>query len=389
MLCLCLCFFSCHRLKTHREYQSLRKADSELTPAVRSDRRKRDILITRVNEHKLQIGSCAGCGRRVLPGDTPASRRHELCCQFDFDHQRRSQKIKAISKLINRKSSLSKIWEEIKKCLLICANCHVLKSKRRFTQREKNIFKTLKIGHSKDIDPYDGLNYFFQPTALYQYQLCIDYDMRENHNWNRPSESFFALILPLLPVGHSSGFSHIQALKKYPVFRLTWRSTSGVQRSKPFAVSYYDGDPEIALGAALAHREELRASGIPFILYEEDTEKKEQLIAKFYRQFLPRQGSSPAPAASSSPAPATSSSPAPATSPAPAASPAPATSSSPVPAASSSSLSFLEEESRKAQLLHAIALSEALDRRMDQLLGRVQKREAAEESQHPKRRRLH
>ncbi len=349
MLCLCLCFFSCHRLKTHREQQSLRKAESELTPGARRDRRTTDILTTRVNEHKLQIGSCAACGRRVLSGASASL--HELCCQFDFDHQKRKLKIAAISLLINRQSSLSKIWEEIKKCLLICANCHVLKSRCRLTQREKKVFKTLKIGHSKNIDPYDGLNYFFQPTALYHYQLCIDFDMRENHNWNRPSESFFTPILPPLPSSHSSGFSYIYVVKGYPVFRLQWCSTSGVQRSEPFAIPHYDGDQKTALGAALAYREKLRASGTPFKLYEEDTEKKEQLIEK-YRQFLARQGSSPAPAASSS---------------------------SPVPAASSSSLSFLEEESRKAQLL---AQFQALDRRACD-------RKRAEESHHPKRRRLH
>ena len=344
----------------------------------------------RVNEYKLQIGSCAGCGRRVLPGDTPASRRHELCCQFDFDHQKRKLKIEGISRLIHLRSSLSKIWEEIQKCLLVCTNCHILKSRcrRLLTKREKKVFKTLKIGHSKDINPYDGLNYFSQSTALYHYQLCIDYDMRENHNWNRPSESFFVPILPPLPVGHSSGFSQILLLKKYPVFRLKWRSTSGVRRSKLFNVSHYDGDREITVGAALARREELRASGTPFKLYEEDTEKKEQFISK-YRQFLARQGSSPAPAASSSsPAPdASSSSPAPnASSPAPAAS-----SSSPAPAAFS--LSFLEE----AQLLHAQArqaLSELLQVQFQfQALDRKacdRKRAAAEkESQHPKRRRLH
>ena len=314
-------------------------------------------MTTRVNEHKLQIGSCAACGRRVLPG-TSAS-RYEHCCQFDWDHQKRKLKIKAISKLIADHSSLSKIWEEIKKCLLVCANCHVLKSRcRRLTKREKKVFKTLKIGHSKDIDPYDGLNYFFQPTALYQYQLGIDFDMRENQNWNRPDESFFVPILPPLPVGHSSGFSQICVRKNRPAFRLQWQSTSGVRRSEPFAVSDYDGDRETALGAALARREELRASGTPFKLYEEDTEKKEQFISK-YRQFLARQGSSPAPAASSS---------------------------SPVPAASSS-LSFLEEAQAHLALSELLlAQFQALDRRACD-----RKRAAAEEESHPpkRRRRLH
>ncbi len=81
---------------------------------------------------------------------------------FDFDHQRRGQKIKCISLLIHRRSSLSKIWEEI---------CHSLKSFHwdRLTPRELKVFNALTEGHSQNINPYDGRNYFEDDKAFLQY----------------------------------------------------------------------------------------------------------------------------------------------------------------------------------------------------------------------------
>lgn len=44
---------------------------------------------------------------------------------MDFDHRDKSKKLASISKMINYHSySKKKILEEIKKCDLVCANCH-------------------------------------------------------------------------------------------------------------------------------------------------------------------------------------------------------------------------------------------------------------------------
>jgi len=53
---------------------------------------------------------------------------------LEFDHLR--DKIESISAMISRKYSLDLIKEEIKKCQVLCANCH-----RRKTSKQFNFYK--------------------------------------------------------------------------------------------------------------------------------------------------------------------------------------------------------------------------------------------------------
>ena len=279
--------FSCHRHKTHLEHGELRKPLQKLSGAGRSNRRVSDILQARVNEHKVRIGSCAACGRKV----------GLEYYKFDFDHQDRSQKIACISEMVQLRLSSSKIWEEIKKCLFLCANCHGLKSnhKKNLTPRERKVFKKLTKGHSMNINPYDGRNYFKDDKAFLQFKLCITYDMREDSDWCRPEDSFFAPLPPPPPQrNNSTSFSQISWVKRPLGFRFSWRSTSGLYQTQDFPLSHYDGDRDIALGAALAYRKAKRAEGISYHKCQEDSAREQELIAKF-RAW---QGSSPAPPAS-------------------------------------------------------------------------------------------
>ncbi len=48
---------------------------------------------------------------------------------MDFDHRDKKKKLAGINKMINFHSySKKKIFEEIKKCDLVCANCHRIRT---------------------------------------------------------------------------------------------------------------------------------------------------------------------------------------------------------------------------------------------------------------------
>ena len=64
-----------------------------------------------VNAYKLGKGCCK-CGYK------------EAACALDFHHKEPSEKSKSVSRMIDDNYSLDKIFQEIKKCKILCANCH-------------------------------------------------------------------------------------------------------------------------------------------------------------------------------------------------------------------------------------------------------------------------
>jgi len=64
-----------------------------------------------INAYKLGKG-CSKCGYK------------EAACALDFHHKEPSKKSKSISRMIDDNYSLDKIFQEIKKCKILCANCH-------------------------------------------------------------------------------------------------------------------------------------------------------------------------------------------------------------------------------------------------------------------------
>ena len=56
-------------------------------------------------------------------------------CQMDYDHIK-GKKTKSVSELVSRtRSSIKSIDREIKKCELVCANCHRLRTWKRLTKK--------------------------------------------------------------------------------------------------------------------------------------------------------------------------------------------------------------------------------------------------------------
>jgi hypothetical protein len=76
------------------------------------------------NKHKLyeiiMSNFCQHCG--LEDPDHP-----EI---YDFDHQH--DKIECVSNMLSQSRNWDKVWEEIKKCQILCANCH-----RKKTQIDK------------------------------------------------------------------------------------------------------------------------------------------------------------------------------------------------------------------------------------------------------------
>ncbi len=72
----------------------------------------------RLDAIKLLGGRCHDCGN-------PFSDRPEV---FDFDHM--YDKTKAISKMITT-ASWERVLAELKKCELVCTNCHRTRTKQR------------------------------------------------------------------------------------------------------------------------------------------------------------------------------------------------------------------------------------------------------------------
>ena len=64
-----------------------------------------------INAYKLGKG-CRKCGYK------------EYACALDFHHINHNKKNKSISRMIDDNYSLDKIFKEIEKCELLCANCH-------------------------------------------------------------------------------------------------------------------------------------------------------------------------------------------------------------------------------------------------------------------------
>lgn len=99
---VCVC---CHRLRT---YGGFSQQPSEAY-------KKRRVAVDAVKSQP-----CVDCRRTLNP------------CQMDFDHVR-GHKVAGITYLVGRCASLEQILEEIRKCDLVCANCHRIRTQSRLT----------------------------------------------------------------------------------------------------------------------------------------------------------------------------------------------------------------------------------------------------------------
>lgn len=80
----------------------------------------RDRLSKRVTEYKLKRGCCE-CGYK------------KCAAALEFDHVR-GEKLADISNMVQRRMGWEKLFAEIQKCEVVCANCHRERTERRRLQ---------------------------------------------------------------------------------------------------------------------------------------------------------------------------------------------------------------------------------------------------------------
>ena len=76
---------------------------------------------------KLKSGPCKDCRVSYPP------------YVMQFDHIDPKKKTEVVSSMINRGCSLEKIKSEIKKCDLVCANCHAERTHRMFGRGNRSV----------------------------------------------------------------------------------------------------------------------------------------------------------------------------------------------------------------------------------------------------------
>lgn len=104
----------CHT--RYRRFHYLENKQKYIKKASRWNRKQRDILRQYIY-NKLKISECVDCGEKDI-------------VVLDFDHI--SGKRLSISLMFKNRYSILAIKEEMKKCVIRCANCHRRKTAREF-----------------------------------------------------------------------------------------------------------------------------------------------------------------------------------------------------------------------------------------------------------------
>lgn len=103
---------SCRRLYNRKHYEN--NKDAYLRKSKVSSSKAKDFI-----RSFKESNPCKDCGHRFH------------FCQMDFDHVRGS-KIDNIGSMVEN-YSIAKVMDEIKKCDLVCANCHRLRTYTRLS----------------------------------------------------------------------------------------------------------------------------------------------------------------------------------------------------------------------------------------------------------------
>lgn len=102
---------NCHRNRTHSRTELNKIVKKSKTPI-------RDKFYLIINEIK-ELNPCMDC------------HKYYHSWQMDFDHRDQNTKINSITRIIIEQYSIEQIMEEIKKCDLVCANCHAFRSSKQ------------------------------------------------------------------------------------------------------------------------------------------------------------------------------------------------------------------------------------------------------------------
>nr|QBK85858.1 MAG: hypothetical protein LCMAC101_04530 [Marseillevirus LCMAC101] len=113
----------CSTIKNHSENynstQNIARNDDKRNVYNRELRKKRRVYIDKIKEN---VGSCQMCGYKY--DGKPYV--------FDFDHIHKDNKVKGIAWHIGHGSSIKRIHEELARCVMLCRNCHVVRTSKQF-----------------------------------------------------------------------------------------------------------------------------------------------------------------------------------------------------------------------------------------------------------------
>lgn len=109
----------CHKISRKK---SFKKNKTQIYAQIK----QREIAKREYIDKKYKSDPCVDCKNPF----------HPIC--MDFDHLDASLKIDGVSQLIHRGASLKKIEAEIKKCEVVCSNCHRLRTLARKLARDIN-----------------------------------------------------------------------------------------------------------------------------------------------------------------------------------------------------------------------------------------------------------
>ena len=131
---------NCHRIETMRENKELL---SQTKDAIRM-RKYLKPIVALVNSEKIKRQGCVDCKFQVTEENTSL---------FDFDHIDPSNKVKNVSAM-RFSYTFQQIRDEMEKCELRCANCHMIKT---YKERHKNVSAIVTVNE----DDIPDLNLFF------------------------------------------------------------------------------------------------------------------------------------------------------------------------------------------------------------------------------------
>ena len=109
---------SCKQDKEHSEFHKNRSRKDGLNPYCK-DCCSEKATVRRKNytkpffDYKVEKG-CEICGYNEHPA------------ALQFDHIDRNSKHAAVATLLSQRRPAEVVWEEIKKCRVLCANCHMV-----------------------------------------------------------------------------------------------------------------------------------------------------------------------------------------------------------------------------------------------------------------------
>lgn len=109
------------RLAAHKEWRELNKEK-----AYKISRK----ALARLEVIKTK-NPCMDCGNRFPPE-----------C-IDFDHRNPNDKVAGVGHMIASRWSWAKIEAEIAKCDIVCANCHRIRTKKRFQEKREQCLSTI------------------------------------------------------------------------------------------------------------------------------------------------------------------------------------------------------------------------------------------------------